>query len=252
MASNNFTFYKNDGTSTSATVGAGSSVNTIAPYITDVGDSHVNWTRDGYSFIEWNSSSSGSGISYQPGDSISLKNHDTLYAIWEEKPATVYLTTDVELTSIANAIRAKVGTSAPLEYPDGFVSAIENIPSGGENVASNIVYVDYEYTHTETSSATISTWVLNKTAQELLDLLTSGNIVFIKRDGTSSYYQLVGVQRESNGTAGVTYSFPCLNNNPNHLGTYNYVPVLYPGYTVINLTDYPTYTSSIATGGSND
>lgn len=124
--------------------------------------------------------------------------------------------------------------------------------SGGENVASNIVYVDYEYTHTETSSATISTWVLNKTAQELLDLLTSGNIVFIKRDGTSSYYQLVGVQRESNGTAGVTYSFPCLNNNPNHLGTYNYVPVLYPGYTVINLTDYPTYTSSIATGGSND
>ena len=36
----------------------------------------------------------------------------------------VYLTTDTELTSIANAIRAKGETSSNLEYPTGFVTAI--------------------------------------------------------------------------------------------------------------------------------
>lgn len=34
------------------------------------------------------------------------------------------------LTSIANAIRTKGGTSAPLAFPAGFVSAIGNIPTG--------------------------------------------------------------------------------------------------------------------------
>ena len=42
-----------------------------------------------------------------------------------------YLTTDTELTSIANAIRTKGGTSESLTYPAGFVSAIEAIPTGG-------------------------------------------------------------------------------------------------------------------------
>lgn len=41
-----------------------------------------------------------------------------------------YLTTDSELTSIANAIRAKGGTSATLAYPTEFVSAIQAIPTG--------------------------------------------------------------------------------------------------------------------------
>lgn len=36
---------------------------------------------------------------------------------------------DSSLTSVANAIRAKGGTSNPLEFPNGFVTAIQNIPS---------------------------------------------------------------------------------------------------------------------------
>ena len=43
-----------------------------------------------------------------------------------------YLTTDTELTGIADAIRTKGGTSASLTYPAGFVSAIENIPTGSD------------------------------------------------------------------------------------------------------------------------
>lgn len=47
-----------------------------------------------------------------------------------------YTTTDTELTSIANAIRTKGGTSAQLEYPTGFVSAINAIAiSGGDDTS---------------------------------------------------------------------------------------------------------------------
>lgn len=40
--------------------------------------------KDGYSFLGWNSSSNGSGVSYQPGANYSSGTNLTLYAIWEE------------------------------------------------------------------------------------------------------------------------------------------------------------------------
>lgn len=55
-----------------------------------------------------------------------------------------YLTTDTDLTAVANAIRTKGGTSAPLTFPAGFVSAVEAIETGGgggewtsEGIATN-------------------------------------------------------------------------------------------------------------------
>lgn len=44
---------------------------------------------------------------------------------------TTYLTDGDDLTSVANAIRAKSGGSSQLAFPAGFVSAITAIPSGG-------------------------------------------------------------------------------------------------------------------------
>ena len=41
-----------------------------------------------------------------------------------------FLTFDTDLTAVANAIRAKGGTSAQLVYPNGFVSAIQPKTSG--------------------------------------------------------------------------------------------------------------------------
>lgn len=46
-----------------------------------------------------------------------------------------YITTDTELTSIANAIRAKGGTNAQLVFPTGFVSAIQAIQTGSTTVS---------------------------------------------------------------------------------------------------------------------
>ena len=41
-----------------------------------------------------------------------------------------YLVTDTDLTSVANAIRTRGGTSASLTFPTGFSDAIAAIPSG--------------------------------------------------------------------------------------------------------------------------
>ena len=40
---------------------------------------------------------------------------------------TDYLTTGADLTSVANAIRAKAGTNANLVFPSGFISALGDI-----------------------------------------------------------------------------------------------------------------------------
>lgn len=42
-----------------------------------------------------------------------------------------YLTTDTDLTAVADAIRTKGGTSGQLIFPQGFVDAIDNIQTGG-------------------------------------------------------------------------------------------------------------------------
>ena len=50
-----------------------------------------------------------------------------------------YITNTEELTSIADAIREKGGTSAPLEYPEEYVSAIEAISGGGGDDEDGII-----------------------------------------------------------------------------------------------------------------
>ena len=52
---------------------------------------------------------------------------------------------DASLTSVANAIRTKGGTSANLYFPDGFVDAIEAIPTGGDTFAD--LYLKKNHLH---------------------------------------------------------------------------------------------------------
>lgn len=90
----------------------------------------------GMEFVSWNTSRDGAGTAYAVGATVVAT---TVYAIWESIPDPVpYITTDTELTSIANAIRTKGGTLAQLTYPAGFVSAIEAIPTGGGSASYNV------------------------------------------------------------------------------------------------------------------
>ena len=50
-----------------------------------------------------------------------------------------YLTNTTDLTKVASAIRAKGGTSNPLVYPDGFVTAIQAIETGGGGGSDELV-----------------------------------------------------------------------------------------------------------------
>ena len=60
-----------------------------------------------------------------------------------------YLTNTTDLTKVADAIRTKGGTSDPLVYPDGFVTAIGNIQTGGRpmpGAPGDITFYDYDGT----------------------------------------------------------------------------------------------------------
>ena len=50
-----------------------------------------------------------------------------------------YLTNTADLTKVASAIREKGGTSDPLVYPDGFVTAIQAIQTGGGGGSDELV-----------------------------------------------------------------------------------------------------------------
>lgn len=54
-----------------------------------------------------------------------------------------YVTSDIELGAVADAIRAKAETSGQLVYPAGFVSAIENIETKPK-AKNDVTYYDYD------------------------------------------------------------------------------------------------------------
>ena len=81
---------------------------------------------------------------------------------------TDYVVRDTQLTSVADAIRAKGGTSDPMSFPDGFVSAVEAIPTGGGPVsvpAKEVNFRDYDgtvvYSYTPAEFAALSAMPAN-------------------------------------------------------------------------------------------
>lgn len=103
-----------------------------------------------------------------------------------------YLVTDTELTSVADAIRTKGGTSANLSFPTEFVSAINAIATG-KQVASG--------TYTAPSSDVTSGTVILTTIADLG--FTPSAIIFRQR--TSGSFGTGYIQ--------VSMIFPYDNNN---------------------------------------
>ena len=70
-----------------------------------------------------------------------------------------YLTNTTDLTKVASAIREKGGTSDPLIYPDGFVTAIQAIQAGGSapGTPGDITFYDYDGT-------IVTSWTLEELA----------------------------------------------------------------------------------------
>lgn len=65
---------------------------------------------------------------------------------------TEYLTNDIELTSVADAIRAKSGQTGQLIYPDGFVSAVAGIKKAPTTPYMVAEYEQVQMTEYESAS----------------------------------------------------------------------------------------------------
>nr|DAI52181.1 MAG TPA: hypothetical protein [Caudoviricetes sp.] len=52
-----------------------------------------------------------------------------------------YLVQGASLTAVADAIRERGGTTAPLSFPEGMAKAVRNIQSGGGDLSSVDVYI---------------------------------------------------------------------------------------------------------------
>ena len=87
----------------------------------------------------------------------------------------IKIVNDTSLKSVADAIRAKSGISEPLEYPDGFVSAIEDIPTGGGGSAAvpekEVNFYDYDgtcvYSYTPSEFAALTEMPTNPSHEGL-------------------------------------------------------------------------------------
>lgn len=64
-----------------------------------------------------------------------------------------YLTDSSDLTSVANAIRIKGGTSAQMAFPAGFVSAVQAIPTGTTPTGTKSISITQNGTTTEDVAA---------------------------------------------------------------------------------------------------
>ena len=112
------------------------------------------WTNEAYKTLEFDTAPTGELLAWLQ------KNADK-----QSEPE--YLTLKSELTSVADAIRAKGGTSAQLVYPVGFVSAIQAIQTGSP----------LQIVVTTSAGATVTATKGSKTASGTAD--ASGNCTLI-------------------------------------------------------------------------
>ena len=80
------------------------------------------FTREGYSFIEWNTDKNGKGAPYQVGFTLSIDKNITLYAQWKEKPSSGIENGHewVELGLSVKWATCNVGASKPEESGEFF------------------------------------------------------------------------------------------------------------------------------------
>ena len=100
----------------------------------------------------------------------------------QQIPDIDYLTTTSELTSVANAIRIKGGTSASLVYPTGFVTAIQNLPSATPTQTKSV-----SYTSNNTYSVTPDTGYALSQVNVTVAVPPGTHRITLKNTGHSTY-----------------------------------------------------------------
>ena len=120
-----------------------------------------------------------------------------------------YLTNTTDLTKVASAIREKGGTSDPLVYPDGFVTAIQAIQTGTE--LQIIVTVTSGATVTATKgSLSVSGTSINGTCTLIVPEIGTWR-VSATLDGKTSDTKAVAIT--DSYAVSLNFVYPTLNKN---------------------------------------
>lgn len=72
-----------------------------------------------------------------------------------------YLVQGASLTAVADAIREKSGTTAPLSFPAGMAEAVRNIQSGGDLSSVDVYIADF----TSNADLTVTAGAVDKYAR---------------------------------------------------------------------------------------
>ena len=72
-----------------------------------------------------------------------------------------YLVQGASLTAVADAIRERGGTTAPLSFPAGMAEAVRNIQSGGDLSSVDVYIADF----TSSTDLTITAGAVDKYAR---------------------------------------------------------------------------------------
>lgn len=113
-----------------------------------------------------------------------------------------YKVTDTQLSSIANAIRTKGGTSATLVFPSGFVSAVENIPTGGGVLVSKTISQNGSYRAADDNADGYSDVIVNVaggSSPVLISKSISQNGIYNPSDDNADAYSQVVVNVQGGG-----------------------------------------------------
>lgn len=116
--------YKNDGTSTYMSLAS-------TAYPTMPSASALGWSRDGYTFVNWNSADDGSGTSIEVGD-VNPADFNNYYAIWEEVAPSYDVTISYKNNVIATMDASGTKTlETSGKYCEDDITVEYTKPSGG-------------------------------------------------------------------------------------------------------------------------
>jgi len=120
----------------------------------------------------------------------------------------LYLTTEQDLTTVAEAIRTRGGTSEALEYPDGFASAIAAIPGNVEVQEKDVNFYDYDgtllYSYTKAQALALSALPENPSHEGLTAQGWNWTLAEIQAELTTYPDQFIQVGQMYTTTSGKT------------------------------------------------
>lgn len=162
----------------------------------------------GMMFKEWNTLADGTGTTYGSTFVDSVGTMHYFYAIWEDD--IDYMAKKSEIRSVADAIRTKGSTSASLEFPSGFVSAIQSMPASSWKLIGSSVFTVNSSSTSASNIGTVSCYPSAYTASKIIYVRSrratgKANGQYAGNDDFLINYYALDAEPTSNFTAGLHY-----------------------------------------------